>query len=250
MRQLNRQLIERYSRQIILKKVGIQGQKSIMKSKVLIVGAGGLGCPVADYLCRAGVGNLGIVDFDKVTLSNLHRQTLFSSKDIGKLKVNILKKKLQLVNPSIKIKTINKKINSKNIEKIIEKFDIIVDGTDNFKAKFLINSFALKSKKILIVGAISKFDGHVFVFDFKNKKEPCLKCFYQSEPSDEILNCETEGIIGTVAGVIGNIQANEVIKKILNLKTNNRGKIFIFNLENLSLRKVDFFKRKNCLCSK
>ena len=250
MRQLNRQLIERYSRQIILKKVGIQGQKSIMKSKVLIVGAGGLGCPVADYLCRAGVGNLGIVDFDKVTLSNLHRQTLFSSKDIGKLKVNILKKKLQLVNPSIKIKTINKKINSKNIEKIIEKFDIIVDGTDNFKAKFLINSFASKSKKILIVGAISKFDGHVFVFDFKNKKEPCLKCFYQSEPSDEILNCETEGIIGTVAGVIGNIQANEVIKKILNLKTNNRGKIFIFNLENLSLRKVDFFKRKNCLCSK
>ena len=250
MRQLNRQLIERYSRQIILKKVGIQGQKSIMKSKVLIVGAGGLGCPVADYLCRAGVGNLGIVDFDKVTLSNLHRQTLFSSKDIGKLKVNILKKKLQLVNPSIKIKTINKKINSKNIKKIIEKFDIIVDGTDNFKAKFLINSFALKSKKILIVGAISKFDGHVFVFDFKNKKEPCLKCFYQSEPSDEILNCETEGIIGTAAGVIGNIQANEVIKKILNLKTNNRGKIFIFNLENLSLRKVDFFKRKNCLCSK
>ena len=250
MRQLNRQLIERYSRQIILKKVGIQGQKSIMKSKVLIVGAGGLGCPVADYLCRAGVGNLGIVDFDKVTLSNLHRQTLFSSKDIGKLKVNILKKKLQLVNPSIKIKAINKKVNSKNIEKIIEKFDIIVDGTDNFKAKFLINSFALKSKKILIVGAISKFDGHVFVFDFKNKKEPCLKCFYQSEPSDEILNCETEGIIGTAAGVIGNIQANEVIKKILNLKTNNRGKIFIFNLENLSLRKVDFFKRKNCLCSK
>ena len=250
MRQLNRQLIERYSRQIILKKVGIQGQKSIMKSKVLIVGAGGLGCPVADYLCRAGVGNLGIVDFDKVTLSNLHRQTLFSSKDIGKLKVNILKKKLQLVNPSIKIKAINKKVNSKNIEKIIEKFDIIVDGTDNFKAKFLINRFASKAKKVLIVGAISKFDGHVFVFDFKNKKEPCLKCFYQSEPSDEILNCETEGIIGTVAGVIGNIQANEVIKKILNLKTNNRGKIFIFNLENLSLRKVDFFKRKNCLCSK
>ena len=250
MRQLNRQLIERYSRQIILKKVGIQGQKSIMKSKVLIVGAGGLGCPVADYLCRAGVGNLGIVDFDKVTLSNLHRQTLFSSKDIGKLKVNILKKKLQLVNPSIKIKAINKKVNSKNIEKIIEKFDIIVDGTDNFKAKFLINRFASKAKKVLIVGAISKFDGHVFVFDFKNKKEPCLKCFYQSEPSDEILNCETEGIIGTAAGVIGNIQANEVIKKILNLKTNNRGKIFIFNLENLSLRKVDFFKRKNCLCSK
>jgi len=250
MRQLNSQLIERYSRQIVLKKVGIQGQKSIMKSKVLIVGAGGLGCPVADYLCRAGVGNLGIVDFDKVTLSNLHRQTLFSSKDIGKLKVNILKKKLQLVNPSIKIKAINKKVNSKNIEKIIEKFDIIVDGTDNFKAKFLINRFASKAKKVLIVGAISKFDGHVFVFDFKNKKEPCLKCFYQSEPSDEILNCETEGIIGTAAGVIGNIQANEVIKKILNLKTNNRGKIFIFNLENLSLRKVDFFKRKNCLCSK
>ena len=250
MKKLNNKLIERYSRQIVLKKVGMSGQKSIMKSKVLIIGAGGLGCPAADYLCRAGVGTLGIVDFDKVAISNLQRQTLYNSDDIGKSKVNILKKKLKLINPSIKIKAINKKINSKNIEKIIEKFDIIVDGTDNFKSKFLINNFALKNKKILVVGAISKFDGHIFVFDFKNKKEPCLKCFYQSEPSDEILNCESEGIIGTAAGIIGNIQANEVIKKILNLKMNNKGKIFIFNLENLSLRKVAFLKSKNCICSK
>ena len=249
-KQINKKNIERYSRQIILKNVGPMGQKKILNSKVLIIGLGGLGCPVADHLCRAGVGTIGIVDFDKVNLSNLHRQSFYSQKDMKKFKVDVIKKKINLINPKIKVKKFKKAITENNANSLIKNFDIIIDGSDNFKTKFLLNKISLKYNKTLIIGAISKFDGHVFVFDFKNKKEPCLKCFYQSEPSDEILNCETEGIIGTVAGVIGNIQANEVIKKILNLKTNNRGKIFIFNLENLSLRKVDFFKRKNCLCSK
>ncbi len=245
---LNEKNLERYSRQIILKDVGIIGQKKLLNSKVLIVGAGGLGCPVADYLCRAGIGTLGIVDFDKISLSNIQRQSLYDTRDIGKFKVDILKKKLKLINPEINLKKYNKKIEEKNIKKIIKNFDIIVDGSDNFKTKFLINKYSIQFKKILIVGAISKFDGHVFTFNFKNKGTPCLKCFYQSEPSDELLNCDQEGILGPVAGIIGNIQSNEVIKKILNIGKDLNGSILIANLISLKFREVKFNKKNKCIC--
>ena len=247
---INNKKIERYSRQIVLKNVGFAGQKLITKAKVIIIGAGGLGCPVADYLSRAGVGTIGIVDYDKVQLSNIHRQSLFNTKDIGKFKVDVLKKKIKLINPLTKIRIFKKKINEANINNIIKKFNIIVDGTDNFKTKFLLNKYSIIHKKQLIVGAISKFDGHVFTFNFKNINQPCLKCFYQSEPSDEILNCETEGILGPVAGIIGNIQANEVLKKILNIGKDLTGSILIFNLLTLNFRSVNFSKKKNCICIK
>ena len=245
---LNKNLIERYSRQIVLKDVGIVGQKAICNSKVLIVGAGGLGCPIADYLSRAGVGTIGIADFDKINLSNIHRQSLYDSNDIGKFKVDILKKKIKSINPLIKVKSFNKKITNKNLKNIIKNFDIIVDGSDNFKTKFLLNNYSIKYRKILIVGAINKFDGHVFTFDFKNKKTPCLKCFYQSEPSDEILNCQTDGIMGPVAGIIGNIQANEVLKKILKIGKDLNRYILIINLLTLNFKKVSFNKKKKCIC--
>ena len=245
---LNKKLLERYSRQIVLKDVGIKGQKNINESKVLIVGAGGLGCPIADYLSRAGVGTIGIADFDKISLSNIQRQSLYDSKDIGKFKVDALKKKIKLINPYIKVKSFKKKITNKNFNNIVKSFDIIVDGSDNFKTKFVLNKYSVKYKKILVVGAISKFDGHVFSFNFKNKKIPCLKCFYQSEPSDEILNCEAEGIMGPVAGTIGNIQASEVLKKILGIGNSLDKCILIINLLTLTFRKVSFSKKKNCLC--
>ena len=247
---LNKNHIERYSRQIVLKDVGVVGQKKIRSSKVLIVGAGGLGCPIVDYLSRAGVGTIGIADFDKINLSNIHRQNLYNSKDIGKYKVDVVKEKIKSINPFTKIKTYKKKITSKNLNNVIKSFDIIVDGSDNFKTKFLLNKYSIKYKKILIVGAISKFDGHVFTFDFKDKKTPCLRCFYQSEPSDEILNCEAEGIMGPVAGIIGNIQANEVLKKILKIGKDLNKNILIINLLTLNFRKVAFKKNKNCSCKK
>ena len=247
---INKNQIERYSRQIVLKDVGIVGQKKIINTKVLIVGAGGLGCPLADYLSRSGVGTIGIADFDRINLSNIHRQNLYDSKDIGKYKVDVIKKKIKLINPLTKIKTYKKKINDKNLNNIIKKFDIVVDGSDNFKTKFLLNEYSIKHKKILIIGAISKFEGHVFTFDFKDKKTPCLKCFYQSEPSDEILNCESEGILGPVAGIVGNIQANEVLKKILKIGSDLKKKILIINLLTLDFRKVTFEKKKNCSCTK
>ena len=245
---LKKKSLIRYSRQIILKDIGIIGQKKIQNSKILIVGAGGLGCPSADLLTRAGVGLVGVIDYDKISLSNIHRQTLYSSKDVGKYKVKVLKKKLNLINKEVKINIYNLKANEKNFEKIINKYDIIVDGSDNFKTKFLLNKFSIKFKKKLIVGAISKFDGHVFTFDFNSKKTPCLKCFYQSEPSDQILNCESEGILGSTANIIGAIQANEVLKVILKIGKNLSSNILILDFLNLNFRKVLFKKRKNCIC--
>jgi len=247
---LSKKQIERYSRQIILKNIGVAGQQKILKSKVLIVGSGGLGCPVADALCRAGVGTIGIVDNDKVSLSNIHRQSFFTSKDVGKFKVKILKKRIKLINSETKTIIFNEKITNLNIKKIFKNFDIIVDGSDNFKTKFLLNEYSLKYKKILIVGAISKFDGHIFSFNFNNRKTSCLKCFYQREISDEFLDCESEGILGPVAGIVGNIQANEVLKKILKLNSSLDSSILILNLLTLSFRKVKFSKKKNCACKK
>ena len=247
---LNKKLIERYSRQIVLKDVGVVGQKAICNSKVLIVGAGGLGCSIADYLSRAGVGTIGIADFDKINLSNIHRQSLYNSKDIGKFKVDVVKEKIKSINPLTKVKAFKKKITDNNFNNIVKNFYIIVDGSDNFKTKFLLNKYSIKYKKILIVGAINKFDGHVFTFDFKNKKTPCLKCFYQSEPSDEILNCEAEGIMGPVAGTIGIIQANEVLKKILKIGKDLNNCILIINLLTLNFRKVLFRKKRKCICEK
>jgi len=247
--QLNKNLIERFSRQIVLKDIGILGQKKILSSKILIIGAGGLGSPVAEFLSRAGVGLLGIVDDDKVSLSNLNRQSLYNTTDIGKFKVQITKNKLKKINPNTKVKTYKIRLNSINFKEIINDYDYIVDGSDNFKTKFLLNDFCLKFKKILVTGAISKFDGHIFTFDFKNKKIPCLRCFFQeSKILDELLNCESEGILGTVAGIVGTIQANEVLKKILNIGKGIEGYIFILDLLNLNFRKVKIKKRKNCFC--
>ena len=245
---LNKSSLIRYSRQIVLKNFVTFGKKKIINSKVLIIGAGGLGCPVADLLARSGVGEIGIMDYDKVSLSNIHRQTLYTAKDVNKFKVDVVKKRLNLINKYIKINTYNRKASEKNLINIINKYDIIVDGSDNFKTKFLLNKYSLKFKKILIVGAISKFDGHIFTFDFNSKKSPCLKCFYQSEPSDEILNCEAEGILGSTANIVGAVQVNEVLKKILNIGKDLKSNILILDLLNLNFRKVLFKKRKNCVC--
>ena len=247
--QINKKSIERYSRQIVLKNIGIVGQKKIISTKVLIVGVGGLGSPVSEILSRAGVGLIGIIDNDKVALSNLHRQSLYSSSDIGKFKVHAAKERIKKINPNTKIKEYKIRLNYKNFKKIINNYDYIVDGSDNFSTKFLLNDFCIKYKKTLVVGAISKFDGHIFTFNFKNRKSPCLRCFFQEyEISDNLLSCESEGILGSVAGIVGTIQANEIIKKILDIGKSLDGYIFILDLLLLSFRKVKIKKIKNCLC--
>ncbi len=159
------------------------------------------------------------------------------------------KKKLSLINKDTKIIVFKSRANDNSLRKIVEKFDIIIDGSDNFKTKLLLNKFSILFKKKFISGAISRYDGHLFNFDFKSKKGPCLKCFYQSVPSDEIFNCESEGILGTTASIIGNFQANEAIKFIVGIKNNLNSHILILDLLNLKFRKVFFKKRKNCICA-
>ena len=241
---LNKSQIERFSRQLVLKNIGPKGQKKILSSKILIVGIGGLGCPAAENLTRAGIGTIGLVDNDIINLSNIHRQSLFNSKDVKKLKVSVAAKKLKEINPHTKVITYKSRLNDKNIKNIIKNYELIIDGSDNFKTKFLINDYCIKFKKKLITGAISKFDGHIFTFDFKDKKTASLKNFYQEkEVSDDVLNCEFEGVLGTTASIVGTTQANEALKMIMEIGQNLKNQILIIDLLNLNFRKVKFKKR-------
>ena len=243
---LNKYQIEKFSRQIVLKDIGVLGQKKIIKAKVLIVGMGGLGCPAAEYLARAGIGSLGIIDSDNVDLSNIHRQSLFNSEDLKKSKVLAAKQKLKKINPKTDIDCYKIKLNKKNCLNIIKKYDFVIDASDNFETKFLINDFCKKFKKFLVTGAISKFDGHIFTFNFKKKETPCIRDFFQEEEVfDNTLNCEYEGVLGTVAGIVGIFQANEILKRILSIGKDLNGYILILDLLNLNFRKVKLNKFKN-----
>ena len=240
---LKKSQIERYSRQLVLKNIGVKGQEKILSAHILIVGVGGLGCPAAENLVRSGIGNIGLIDDDIVGLSNIHRQSLFDTKDVNKSKVIVAKRKLKAINPNTKIKTYKKRLNNKNIKEIIKNYDLIIDGSDNFETKFLLNDICLKYKKKLITGAISKFDGHIFTFNFKDKKTASLRDFYQEEEiSDDILNCEFEGVLGTTATIIGAVQANEAIKMTTEIGQNLKNEILIIDLLNLNFRKVKFKK--------
>ena len=246
---LSSKQIERYSRQIILKKIGPAGQKKLLSSRILVVGAGGLGSPVLIYLAALGIGNIGIIDHDKVDLSNLHRQILFETNDLKKQKSKLASQKIKRINPDINVSYYQKKLNPSNINKIAKKYSVLVDGSDNFKTKFLINDYSVKNKKILITGAINKFDGQVFTFNFHNNKSPCLRCFFQTYPSEQSLNCEVDGILSTLAGIVGSIQANEVVKEILKIGNTLCGHILIVDALKLTFRKVKLPKRSNCYCN-
>ena len=242
---LNLKDFKRFEKQIILKKVGINGQKKIFKSKVLVIGVGGLGCPLLTYLAASGVGTIGIVDHDKVELNNLNRQTLFTAKDIGKSKVIQAKNSIIKINKKIKIKIFKQKINSYNVKSIIKGFDIICDGTDNFDTRYLINDQCKKNKKILISAAISKFQGHLYKFNFK-KKGSCYRCFMPEKPSVQN-NCETEGIFSPVAGVLGCLQANEVLKTILNFNEDLNNQMIIFDSIKSNFRNLKLTLNPNCI---
>jgi molybdopterin/thiamine biosynthesis adenylyltransferase len=242
---LNLSEFKRFEKQIILKKIGISGQNKIKKSKVLIIGMGGLGCPLLTYLASAGIYNIGIADQDKVEVSNLNRQILFNTADLGKYKVIQAKSKINKIYKKIKIKTFNQKVSISNINKISRDYDIICDGTDNFNTRYIINDHCKKNKKILISAAISRFDGQLFKFNFK-KKGPCFRCFMPEKPIHEN-NCETEGIFSPVAGMLGSLQANEVLKTILGLKDDLDNNFLIFNSLKMTLRKIKINVNSDCL---
>ena len=236
---------KRFEKQIILKKIGLTGQKKIFSSKVLIIGLGGLGCPLLTYLTAAGVGTIGIVDFDKVDISNLNRQTLFNASDKGKFKVIQAKKVIKKINKDIKIISFKKKLSKNNIKNIFKNFDIICDGPDNYDTRYLINDYCLKNKKILISSAINKFDGNLMKFNFK-KKGPCYRCF-MPEPPNFDNNCQTEGILSTVAGIMGTLQANEVLKTILGNKNESNNSILIFDGLETKFKRLKLIINPNCI---
>ena len=241
---LNLKEYKRFEKQIILKKIGISGQEKIKKAKVLIIGVGGLGCPLLSYLASSGVNNIGIVDHDKIDLGNLNRQILFNTSDLGKYKVYQAKAKVKKIYNKIKLKTFKTKITKNNIKSILKEYDIICDGTDNFNTRLLINDYCKKNKKTLISAAINKFDGHLFKFNFK-KKIPCFRCFMPQQPIQE-MNCDVEGIFPPVAGILGSLQANEVLKTILDLKDDLNGNILIFDSLKMSIRKSKIQINPNC----
>ena len=243
--EISRNELLRYSKQIILKKIGIIGQKKISNARILVVGIGGLGCPLVLYLANTGIGSIGLIDNDKVDLSNLNRQIIFNTADVGKSKVNQTKKFLNKINKKLKVRTYNNRLTEKNIKKILNDYDIICDCSDNFTTRYLLNDYSLKNKKILISAAISKFDAHIFNFNFK-KKIPCYRCFMPEMPN---LNnkCDAEGILPTVAGIAGTLQANEVIKSIIDKKNELVGKMIVFDTLSLNFRKIKLTKNSNCI---
>lgn len=239
--------IERYSRQIILKEVGGKGQEKLLNSKVLVIGAGGLGAPALLYLAAAGVGTIGIVDGDLVDLSNLQRQVIHFTPDVGKEKVLSAKEKIEKINPDVKVITYKSRVNSENIREIIRDYDFIIDGTDNFPAKFLINDACFFENKPYSHGGILRFQGQTMTFI---PGETCYRCIFNSPPpKGAVPSCSEAGIIGSMAGLLGTIQASEAIKYILSVGELLTSKLLFIDLLNLEFRVINLRKNKKCpLC--
>lgn len=220
--------MERYKRHIQLEEIGDAGQNKLNTAKVLVVGAGGLGCPVLQYLAAAGIGTLGIVDFDLVEESNLQRQVLFGNFSLGKNKAEVAKEKLVELNPTISIKAYPEKLLPENAAKIFKEYDIVVDATDNFPVRYLINDACVVLNKPFIYGAIYKFEGQVTVFNYQNG--PTYRCLFPEPPKKaSVPNCSEIGVLGVLPGIIGTMQATEVLKIILEIGQALSGKLFCFN---------------------
>jgi len=220
--------MSRYNRHIILSEIGQAGQDKISNAKVLVIGAGGLGCPILQYLTAAGVGSIGIVDFDVVDISNLQRQVLYGTSTLGKNKAEAAKQRLEDLNDDVSIIAYPEKLTHKNAVNLFQQYDIIVDGTDNFETRYLVNDACIITSKPLVFGAIYKFEGQVSVFNFKNG--PSYRCLFPNPPEkDSVSNCSEIGVLGVLPGIIGAMQANEVLKIILELGNTLSGKLLCYN---------------------
>jgi molybdopterin/thiamine biosynthesis adenylyltransferase/rhodanese-related sulfurtransferase len=229
----------RYNRQTILPEIGEEGQHKLLKSKVLVIGAGGLGAAILPYLAGAGVGEIGIVDYDIIDVSNLHRQVIYKTLAVRKSKAEEAKLMISELNPEIKVNAFSKKLSGKNAISLFEKYDIIVDATDNISIKYLINDACLATNKPMVYGSIFRFQGQVSVFNYQNG--PTYRCLYPDENSNAA-NCEDAGVIGVSVGIIGMFQANEVLKMILGIGEVLSGKILVYNILNNEQQKYDFDK--------
>ena len=238
--------IERYSRHIILKEVGAKGQKKLLNGSVLIIGAGGLGAPAALYLAAAGVGHIGIVDADEVDLSNLQRQVIHATADIGKAKVKSAKESMEAINPDVKVSTYRMFVDSTNIRELIREYDFIIDGTDNFPAKFLINDACVLEKKPFSHAGIIRFQGQLMTY--VPGEGPCYRCVFKNPPpKDAVPTCKQAGVIGAMAGTIGTLQAMEAIKYLIGKGDLLTGKLLTYDALKMEFRKINL--KRDCKCA-
>jgi len=243
--------IKRYARHIILPEVGGKGQEKLLNSRVLVIGAGGLGSPAILYLAAAGVGTIGIVDFDVVDFSNLQRQVIHNTERVGTPKVESARKTVEMLNSDVKVIAYNTRISKENIMDIIKDYDVVLDGTDNFPTRFLINDACYFAGKPLVSAAMLRFEGQVSVFDFRIKEQsPCYRCLFPEPPPPGLVpSCQEAGILGSIGGIMGCIQATEAIKLILGIGEPLVGKLLIMDALSMDFRKVKLRKDPNCpLC--
>ncbi len=237
--------LERYSRHIIIPEVGVEGQKKLKASKVIIIGAGGLGSPLSLYLTAAGIGTIGIIDYDEVSFSNLQRQVLYTSGDVGLPKAGTAKLKLKALNPEVRIQTYDTKLNSDNAVEILREYDIVTDGSDNFATRYLVNDACVFLRKPVVYGSILRFEGQVSVFDSANG--PCYRCLYPEPPSPgEVPSCEQGGVLGVLPGIIGSIMANEVIKYILGKGELLTGRLLMLDSLAMKFKELKYKKNPDC----
>ena len=237
--------VRRYSRHMLLPTVGAMGQKKLLNARVLLLGAGGLGSPAALYLAAAGVGTIGIVDFDTVDLSNLQRQILHRQEEVGKPKVESAMRTLKGLNPDVTVVPFRTRLYSDNVFDIIKDFDYIVDGTDNFQTRYLINDASVMTNKTVIHGSIFQFDGQVTVF--KPKEGPCYRCLFPSPPPPgAVPNCAEAGVFGVLPGIVGSIQAVETLKLILGEGDPLIGRLLIFDALAMEFSEVKIRRDPNC----
>ncbi len=237
--------LERYSRHIILKEVGVKGQKKLLNAKVLIIGAGGLGAPAAMYLAAAGVGTIGIADADEVDLSNLQRQIIHATKDVGKAKVQSAKESMNEMNPDVTVNTYRTFVTGDNILELIKDYDFIIDGTDNFPAKFLINDACVMAKKPFSHAGIIRFKGQLMTY--VPDKGPCYRCVFKNPPpKDAVPTCKQAGVIGAMGGVIGSLQAMEAIKYIIGVGDLLTTYLLTYDALTMEFRKVKLPNVDNC----
>ena len=243
--------IKRYSRHIILSEVGGKGQKKICQSKIFITGAGGLGSPIALYLAAAGVGTLGIIDHDVVDLSNLQRQILHSTKTLNRPKVDSAKETIEALNPDVRVVPYREKLTSENILEIIKDYDIILDGSDNFPTRFLVNDACFFLGKTLISGSIFRFEGQITTLK-PHSGHPCYRCLYPEPPPPGLVpSCQEAGVLGVLAGTVGVIQATEAIKEVIGMNSSLASHLLIYNALEMRFLKVKTQKDPNCpLCGK
>ena len=246
---MNDEQLLRYSRQIMLPQVDLNGQEKLLASRVLIIGMGGLGSPIAMYLAAAGIGHLVLVDDDKVEISNLQRQIAHSTNDIGLSKVESAKQTLQNLNPEIKVSCHDKRLNEKELANEVAAADVVIDGTDNFTSRFALNTQSVKSKTPLISGAAIRMEGQVSVFN-KTPASPCYRCLYKDEGELDT-SCSTNGVLSPVVGIIGSIQATEAIKVLLNIGECLDGKLLMLDAMQMEWRTLKLKKDPACpVCNK